>query len=708
LKIQQQATTVTSNLPQGRSRTNGVSLKGMAHIIGLLTNLYNDRELAVIREYYTNALDAHKHVGNPNPVRVTLPTWDKPNYIVQDFGVGMTEDTLFDVYGEYGESTGQDNNDIVGGFGLGSKSAYTIAKAFTVVSVKDGMRTTAHYSKKAHGVYDSQIIDSRPTTQPNGTTVNIPVGVEDLAVFNSKAHKFFAYSVPGSVLVDGKEPSNALEHAERLENPKDPAMMVYLKPKESGDSFVIMGNVPYFLSNNEIRLSLERLKVQAADNFIRMPKFFTVPIGSVDISPNREGLQMTDMTNDEVDKHISFIVNDLQEIAKKEMDKAEDLEEFYGSYARWNSMVTVPKAYKGETVPNEIKTSSEARIISKSNWGNASHTETNWVQVKVGSKRLIVTGYNSDTYKKVNNYLTPFMAAEGIGSMTFIVSDADDLVNNKWVKFSSHFDVISGDKLIEIGRAQRKLERQAASKLNGTANKTKIRYPILFVDEAEIRWVDHDEIDSKTPYLQVSDMNIGADMSDYIKSVYKAFNYDRSVSDKMTEYFELVTDAKEIILLSNTRTVKALLQRVKETTPLIEEIKVAANNASMVITPELVKHHAVKESSWHRFLLNAGIDKMIKDVKDPEIIEIITPTAKTLEDYKKFETTTGALECFRYAGMPYVKHIDTSSDATVKHLNIKYPLVESLNAWTLKQRGVVHIVKYLNMVHNESKLPLGA
>jgi hypothetical protein len=673
----------------------------MRHILGLLTNLYNDRELAVIREYYTNALDAHSQAGVTRPVLVTLPTWDKPNYIVQDFGVGMDEDTLFEVYGEYGESTGRDSNDIVGGFGLGSKSAYTIAKAFTVMSVKDGMRTTAHYSKTAHGVYDTDIIDTRATTEPNGTTVNIPVGVDDLSVFISKANKFFSYSAPGSVLIYGKEPANALESAERLLNPKNPDMMVYLKPRTNGDSFVIMGNVPYYLSNNEVILSLRRLGVSASDSFVRMPKFFTVPIGSVDISPNREGLQMTDMTNAEIDKHISFIVNDLQEIAKKDMDKADNLEEFFESFARWNQMVTVPKMYKGETVPNEIKTSSEARIITKSSWSNASHTETAWVQTKVGSQRLIVTGYNADTYKKVNNYLTPYMTAEGISNLTFIISDADDLVDNKWIKFSKHFDVISGDDLIEIGRAQRKKERQAASKANGTDKKTKIRYPILFVDEAEIRWVDHDEIDSKTPYLQVSDLSTGADMGDFIKGVYKSFNYDRSVSDTMTDYFELVTDAKEIILLSNTRTVKALLQRVKETTPLIDEIKVAASAANTVITPELVKYHAVKESSWHRFLLNSGIDKMVKDVKDPEIIEIITPTSKTLEDYKKYDTTKNALKWFHYHGIPAITYIDTSQDRTVITLNKKYPLVDSLNAWSLKPTGVKHIVKYFNFIHEE-------
>jgi hypothetical protein len=36
---------------------------GLAHIIGLVTNLYSDVELAIIREYSTNAMDAHKDAG---------------------------------------------------------------------------------------------------------------------------------------------------------------------------------------------------------------------------------------------------------------------------------------------------------------------------------------------------------------------------------------------------------------------------------------------------------------------------------------------------------------------------------------------------------------------------------------------------------------------------------------------------------------------
>lgn len=703
MKIETVQAKVTTNLQPRKKRQVGVSVKGMAHIMHLLTNLYNDRELAVIREYYTNGLDAHTMVGNTNPVLITLPTWDRPNYVVQDGGVGMSEDTLFDVYGEYGESTGRDSDEIVGGFGMGSKSAYTIANQFTVISVKDGLKTTAMFSKQAFGAYDVDIISSVETTDSNGTLVSIPIS-SNLSMFNDKARRFFSFSEPGSVLVDGKAPDYALATAERLVNPKDPDMMVFVRPKTSGDSHVIMGNVPYVLSYSEIKASLARLNVTASESFIRMPKFFRIPIGSVDLSPNREGIQMTDKSNNLIDSYMSFIVNDLQEIALKELDQCENLEDFFKAHKRWNEMITVPRTFKGEAVPSELSLLTDTRQIYKTSYSHASHTETNWVTLNVSTSRIIVTGYTADQYKKVNNYLTPYMAAEGLNATTFIITNDSALPDNKWVKMSGRFSVISGDDLIEIGRAQRKKERQEAAKLNGSSKKSKIKYPVMFVDEQEIRWVEHDEIDQKTPYLHTIDLN--GQMNEFIKTIYKRLSYTQAISSSLASYMEVVTDEKEIILLGGSRTLKALEQRVKETRPLIEDIKAAVGSIETVITPELVRHALVSGSYWKRFLDNSGITEMVKDVKDPDIIEIITPSDKTLADYERYETVVNAFEYLRFHGMPVVRKIDTSKDNILLKLDQKYPLVDALNAWNLKQRGVTHLVKYFNMIHGESKLPL--
>jgi hypothetical protein len=111
----------------------------------------------------------------------------------------------------------------------------------------------------------------------------------------------------------------------------------------------------------------------------------------------------------------------------------------------------------------------------------------------------------------------------------------------------------------------------------------------------------------------------------------------------------------------------------------------------------------VSESYWKRFFQNAGIEDMVKDIKDPDIIEIITPSASTLDAYEKYDTVVNAFEYLRYPGMPNVRKIDTSKDNILKKLDQKYPLIDALNAWNLKKRGVTHLVKYFNLIHEESQ-----
>lgn len=702
MKIQTVEASITSNIPQGKKRQVGVSERGMSHIMGLLTNLYNDPELAVIREYYTNALDAHKMVSNSAPVKVTLPTWDKPNYIVQDEGVGMDEDTLFLIYGEYGESTGRDSNEIVGGFGLGSKSAYAISNQFTVASVKNGIQTTAHFSKMSHGAYDVQIVSSVETNKPNGTTVNIPIN-GNLNMFNDKARKFFSFSAPGSVLVDGVPPIDALDNAKQLDNPDNPDMIIHVASGGYGESYVIMGNVPYVLSSSEIKLSLQRIGVSMSNSFITMPKYFSVPIGSADISPNREGLQMTDRTNELVDSYISFIVNDLRKVAQAELDLVETLEDFWDAHGQWNAIVPIAATYRGESVPQEVKldiANGGVRQITRSANGSASHTETLWVRTKITTDRIVVTGLDADHYKKINSYLTPYMIAEGINHVTFIVTSDKALEDNKWVKMSNHFSFIDFEKLIEIGRAQRKKDRLEASKLNGSSKQSKIKYPVLFVEESEIRWVNHDEIDSKTPYLEGIE---GAySVQEFIKSVYST-RRDIDISDELAARFELVTNEPEIILLNAARTVKALTQRVKETRPIWGEIKKAANALDVAPTPEINKYNSLRSSRWFHFLTNSGVDDLIANVQDPDIVQIISPKPEVIKAHDELVVRRETFKYFRHVSSPSMPELLNHADAAaIDKLDRKYPLVKSLNVWSLEGKGVNHIVKYFNMVHMDT------
>ena len=122
--------------------------ESLTHIIGLLSNIYRDPQLAVIREYSTNAVDAHVEVGKANvPIQVRLPTESEPIFAVRDFGRGLTKEMMFRVFKNYGSSSKRTTNELTGGLGIGAKSAFAVTDNFSIVSVtmKDGVKTRNDY-----------------------------------------------------------------------------------------------------------------------------------------------------------------------------------------------------------------------------------------------------------------------------------------------------------------------------------------------------------------------------------------------------------------------------------------------------------------------------------------------------------------------------------------------------------------------------------
>ena len=110
----------------------GISLKDEAHIMSTLRDtLYSDKVLAVIREYSSNAWDAHREVGKADvPIKVTLPTSMDPTLTIEDFGPGLSPDDVFNVYTQYGASTKRGSNSSVGMLGIGSKSGFSFCSGF--------------------------------------------------------------------------------------------------------------------------------------------------------------------------------------------------------------------------------------------------------------------------------------------------------------------------------------------------------------------------------------------------------------------------------------------------------------------------------------------------------------------------------------------------------------------------------------------------
>lgn len=147
----------------------------------LSSSLYENKPKAVLREISANALDSHIAAGIPDtPITITLPTSLSPSLVVQDYGTGLSMLELESIYTTYFESTKQKENSSIGGFGLGSKSPFSISEAFTVTSVKDGEYTQiVNYTDQGSPKFI--VLDHNLKTDlPNGTKIEIPVEDSEL------------------------------------------------------------------------------------------------------------------------------------------------------------------------------------------------------------------------------------------------------------------------------------------------------------------------------------------------------------------------------------------------------------------------------------------------------------------------------------------------------------------------------------------------
>jgi hypothetical protein len=325
-----------------------VDLSNMGHIMSILTDLYSDRELAVLREYATNALDAHREVGQTRPIEVTLP---KPNGLsadanflrIRDFGVGLTVDDIHNIYSKYGSSTKRATNDQVGMLGLGCKSALTYTQQFTVVSVKDGTKVAVLVGREDDGSGSMTILDTSATDEADGTEIVVPTLRDNR--FGMKAEALFRFWEPGTVLVDGKQPRSIRESAMKVTD-----NIIVCKEGEIAENYVVMGNVPY------------PTKISGREGLpINLPHghyiVAFVPIGAVNFAPSREALMDTQTSKDTMLSIKAEYEQGIVGVVERAVRSAKSHHEALAARLEWSAFIQSGSTitYKGEAIPTELK-----------------------------------------------------------------------------------------------------------------------------------------------------------------------------------------------------------------------------------------------------------------------------------------------------------------------------------------------------------------
>jgi hypothetical protein len=310
---QKNANDVTSTV-QGNAVAMTIEDAAMGHIMNVLTNLYSDEELACIREYATNAYDAHREAGQLRPIEITLPTDLRPILSIRDYGPGLSANEIETIYSRYGASTKRESNDAVGMLGLGCKSALAYVDQFTLVSVKDGQRITVSVARDENGA-GAMTINGReevPDDEQSGVEVLIPA--KRFNSFEDKAVEFFRYWEPGTVLVNGEEP-------EPLDGWKiDDEFTITDAPNSYDRKLrIVMGNVSYPVSSD---YEYESAVLQSLPDGKQI--IARVPIGMVSFTPSRESLQEHPATKAALDQILATFTDACTHAIKSQIAAAAD------------------------------------------------------------------------------------------------------------------------------------------------------------------------------------------------------------------------------------------------------------------------------------------------------------------------------------------------------------------------------------------------
>lgn len=292
------------------------------HLIRLLIDQYSDGVAASIREYSSNAADAHALAGKSDvPIEVSLPTNDSPVLRIRDYGTGLSLDEL-DIYVSMGDSTKQNDNTQTGAFGLGCKSGLSVSDHFYVVSTHEGTRRFCRVGGDANGELRLEVLKKTESSEGNGVEIRLPIPESQVSSTREKAEEFFEYWDRGTVIVDGEQPKNWLDKVMSYQTFTTESGTIAYHPNFYRSVLVSMGNVAY-------KVELDKLDGVLDDNWeFSDLKFATsvgillyADIGSLHLVPSRDSLVYDEHTVSTIRRLLNELRNEVERQMVERLEK---------------------------------------------------------------------------------------------------------------------------------------------------------------------------------------------------------------------------------------------------------------------------------------------------------------------------------------------------------------------------------------------------
>jgi len=314
--------------PSGDTITNlggeEFKIKSSAKAFKILSNnLYSDKIKAVVREISVNAVDAHRAANIPNrPIKVDIikePTTTS-FFIVRDYGKGLSEEQMYNLYTVYFLSDKDQSNDFTGMLGLGSKAPFAYTNKFFITSYHENKKTKYLAFIDEGGIPRLDKLEEQPTDE-TGLKVEVPIKFEDYFSFVDNAveiYKWFDVTPdvnPGEIL-EKIVNFNGIETimGGRIKKYNVDWKIIAQNYDYYKSIIFIQGNVAYRLTFDKLKelfaiddlnsiLNNKNMDILSLANFL----IIRVPNGTFDVAPSREAISFDRVSTENIAKIIGAI-----------------------------------------------------------------------------------------------------------------------------------------------------------------------------------------------------------------------------------------------------------------------------------------------------------------------------------------------------------------------------------------------------------------
>lgn len=340
MRVQQEVNENIEYIGEIKENKVGIDRANVDFITTLLTsNLYSKPLESFLRETISNAYDSHIEAGKPDTPIILMIKSTKNNYYgdsgkydisVRDYGVGISPERFQKIYTNIGSSTKRESDDYIGGWGIGRFSALSCTDNVLINSYYNNVKYSYVMYKNGTGINIDKISEI-----PGDYKQGVEICIKDIYVKNNNLKEaisklaFFDNLVIHGEVDDYIVKDCITRFNERKNKKFDNFYSCSLGFIPDG-IYAKVGNVLYKVNANET-YNLSDIFSNKYDVFLALD----CPIGSVNVTPNREELQYTDKTRKKLYEVIAKTKEEIQKITKEKIQtNFNTLNEAYNFYVQ--------------------------------------------------------------------------------------------------------------------------------------------------------------------------------------------------------------------------------------------------------------------------------------------------------------------------------------------------------------------------------------